>query len=337
MAGRRQLKGPGRCGRVIRPTSSWASMSRSCMDGVLRLALGHVSRGNLQVTTARGATYSFGDGTGPPIAVRFASAAAQRAVLLDPDLKLGEAYMDGSFVVDRGSIAEFVDLVAAKSAWPRWFAPIALLRFVWRRIKQLNLRARSRRNVTRHYDLDARLYSLFLDSDRQYSCAYFENPQDSLDDAQLAKKRHLVAKLLLQGGHRLLDIGCGWGGLALYAAELCGAQVTGITLSQEQLAIARQRAKERELSDRAEFRALDYRDLTGTFDRIVSVGMFEHVGVNFYNAFFAKCADILSNDGVMVLHSIGRSSGPSHTNAWIAKYIFPGGYIPALSEVMPAI
>src|SRR6266851_983717 len=307
------------------------------MDWLLRLALAHVARGNLQVTTARGETFSFGDGTGPPIAVRFLSAAAQRAVLLDPDLKLGEAYMDGTFVVERGSIADFVDLVAEKTAWPRWSAPFTMLRFVWRRIKQLNLRAQARRNVAHHYDLDGRLYSLFLDSDRQYSCAYFETAQDSLDDAQVAKKRHLAAKLLLEEGQRLLDIGCGWGGLALYVAEVCGAQVTGITLSQEQLAAARQRAKERDLGDRAAFRALDYRDVTGTFDRVVSVGMFEHVGINFYDAFFAKCADILADDGVMVLHSIGRSSGPSYTNAWIAKYIFPGGYIPALSEVMPAI
>jgi cyclopropane-fatty-acyl-phospholipid synthase len=307
------------------------------MDWLLRLALAHVTCGNLQVTTARGATLSFGDGTGPPIAVRFASARAQRSVLLDPDLQLGEAYMDGAFVVDRGSIAEFLDLVASKSAWPWWAAPIALFRFVWRRIGQFNWRGRSRRNVAHHYDLDGRLYSLFLDSDRQYSCAYFETPQMSLDDAQLAKKRHLAAKLVLEDGHRLLDIGCGWGGLALYAAEMCGARVTGVTLSQEQLAVARQRAKERKLEGSATFHALDYRDVAGTFDRIVSVGMFEHVGVGFYDAFFAKCASILADDGVMVLHSIGRSSGPGYTSAWIAKYIFPGGYIPALSEVMPAI
>jgi cyclopropane-fatty-acyl-phospholipid synthase len=307
------------------------------MDWLLRLALAHVTCGNLQVTTARGATISFGDGNGPPIAVRFTSASAQRAVLFDPDLRLGEAYMDGTFVVDRGSIAEFVDLVAKKFAWPWWAAPIALLRFVWRGIRQLNSRRRSQRNVAHHYDLDGRLYSLFLDSDRQYSCAYFETPQESLDDAQLAKKRHLAAKLLIEDGHRLLDIGCGWGGLALYAAEMCNARVTGITLSQEQLAIARQRAKERRLAGQVTFEALDYRDTRGTFDRIVSVGMFEHVGVRFYDAFFAKCAEILADDGVMVLHSIGRSTGPSFTNAWIAKYIFPGGYIPALSEVIPAV
>jgi cyclopropane-fatty-acyl-phospholipid synthase len=180
-------------------------------------------------------------------------------------------------------------------------------------------------------------YALFLDSGQQYSCAYFENWQDSLDDAQLAKKRHLIAKLLLEKGDRLLDIGFGFGGLALYAAECCGAHVTGITLSQEQLAEARRRATERHMNGRAEFEVLDYRDVLGTFDRIVSVGMFEHVGINFYDTFFAKCAELLADDGVMVLHSIGRSNGPSYTNAWIAKYIFPGGYIPELSEIMPAI
>ncbi len=307
------------------------------MDWLLRLALAHVTRGNLQVTTARGATLSFGDGSGPPVAVRFTSASAQRRVLFNPDLRLGEAYMDGTFVVDRGSIVEFVALVAGRPALPWWVLPLAGLHYAWRRISQHNWRGRSRRNVAHHYDLDGRLYSLFLDSDRQYSCAYFETPDESLDDAQLAKKRHLAAKLLLDAGHRLLDIGCGWGGLALYAAEVCGAKVTGITLSQEQLAVARQRARERGLDGAASFHALDYRDVTGTFDRIVSVGMFEHVGVGFYDAFFARCARLLSDDGVMVLHSIGRSGRPSYTNAWIAKYIFPGGYIPSLSEVMPAI
>jgi cyclopropane-fatty-acyl-phospholipid synthase len=307
------------------------------MDWLLRLALAHVTHGNLQVTTARGATLSFGDGAGPPVAVRFVSAGAQRRVLLNPDLRLGEAYMDGTFVVERGSIADFVDLVGGGRAVPWWGLPVAGLHHLWRRISQYNWRSRSRRNVAHHYDLNGRLYSLFLDSDRQYSCAYFESPEESLDDAQLAKKRHLAAKLLLHAGHRLLDIGCGWGGLGLYAAEVCGARVTGITLSQEQLAVARQRARERRLDDTATFHGLDYRDVTSIFDRIVSVGMFEHVGVGFYDRFFAKCAKILSDDGVMVLHSIGRSGRPSYTNAWIAKYIFPGGYIPSLSEVMPAI
>ena len=306
-------------------------------DWLLRSALVHIARGNLRITTARGRTISFGDGSGPPIAVRFVTPAAQRAVLLDPGFKLGEAYMDGTFVVERGSIADFVALVTEKAAWPHWNAPVRAVRFMWRRIRQLNLRTRSRRNVAHHYDLDGRLYTLFLDSDRQYSCAYFENPRASLDDAQLAKKRHLAAKLLIREGDRLLDIGCGFGGLALYAAECCGANVTGITLSEQQLAEARRRASERNLEGRSAFHALDYRDVLGTFERIVSVGMLEHVGVSFYDMFFAKCAALLTDDGVMVLHAIGRSQGPSYTNAWIAKYIFPGGYIPALSEVLPAI
>jgi len=172
---------------------------------------------------------------------------------------------------------------------------------------------------------------------RQYSCAYFEHPGQSLDDAQLAKKRHLAAKMLLKPARRVLDIGCGWGGLGLYLAEMTGAQITGITLSHEQLAIANSRASENGLRDRATFRLQDYRDVEGTFDRIVSVGMFEHVGVGFYDTFFRKCASLLADDGVMLLHSIGRSDGPDATSPWIAKYIFPGGYIPALSEVIPAI
>jgi cyclopropane-fatty-acyl-phospholipid synthase len=206
-----------------------------------------------------------------------------------------------------------------------------------RRWIQFNPRRRSRENVAHHYDLDGRLYSLFLDADRQYSCAYFETPDQSLDDAQLAKKRHLAAKLLLKPNQHVLDIGCGWGGLALYLAELTGASVTGVTLSQEQFGIATSRAAEKNIADKAQFRLQDYRDIGEKFDRIVSVGMFEHVGVGHYNTFFQKCTEMLKDDGVMVLHSIGRSEGPGVTNPWIAKYIFPGGYIPAVSEVMDAI
>jgi cyclopropane-fatty-acyl-phospholipid synthase len=219
---------------------------------------------------------------------------------------------------------------------PRWARPRARARHQWRRLQQHNPRRRAQRNVSHHYDLDARLYSLFLDSDRQYSCAYFESPTATLDDAQLAKKRHLAAKLLLRDpGKRVLDIGSGWGGLALYLAQVASARVTGITLSREQLDIARGRAGEQGLD--VEFRMQDYRDVTERYDRIVSVGMFEHVGVGYYPAFFRKSARMLADDGVMVLHSIGRSEGPSSTNPWISKYIFPGGYIPALSEVLPAI
>jgi cyclopropane-fatty-acyl-phospholipid synthase len=308
------------------------------MDRLLRRALAHIRRGNLQVTSAKGTIMRFGDGIGPPIRARFTSKVAELSVLLDPELRFGEAYMDGTFVIDQGSIADFLDLVAHGGATePPWATPLVVLRYAWRRLCQLNSRSHARSNVAHHYDLDHRLYSLFLDSDRQYSCAYFEMPGESLDDAQLAKKRHLAAKLLVRPNDRILDIGSGWGGLSLYLAEFCRARVTGITLSDEQLEAARARADEGGLGSRVGFRMIDYRDVEGSFDRIVSVGMFEHVGIDFYDAFFRKCASLLAEDGVMVLHSIGRSTRPRATSAWIRKYIFPGGYMPSLSEVLPAI
>jgi cyclopropane-fatty-acyl-phospholipid synthase len=295
--------------------------------------------GSFTVTTARGSTYTFGDGSGPPLAVRFTTASAQRAVLLDPELKLGEAYMDGTLVVERGSITDVIAALLRQDpiSSPRWSLPLRLVRRLLRRLQQYNPRSRSRSNVAHHYDLDGRLYSLFLDGDQQYSCGYFETSDQSLDDAQLAKKRHLAAKLGLKSGANVLDIGCGWGGLALYLAEIAGAHVTGITLSQEQYQRAQRRAQERGRSRDATFRLVDYRDVEGRFDRIVSVGMFEHVGVGFYDTFFGKCAELLTDDGGALLHTIGRSGRPSITNPWIAKYIFPGGYIPSLSEVLPAI
>jgi len=271
--------------------------------------------------------------------VRFNDAVAQRSVLLDPELHLGEAYMDGTFVVEQGSIADVLAILLRQERIgpPRWAMPLKMVRYLLRRLQQFNPRSRSRRNVAHHYDLDGRLYKLFLDADQQYSCAYFETPDQSLDDAQLAKRRHLAAKLWVKPGVNVLDIGCGWGGLALYLAEMGGVGVTGITLSQEQHARAQQRAIERGRAEDAIFRLEDYRDVVGRFDRIVSVGMFEHVGVGYYDTFFHKCAQILQEDGVFLLHTIGRSGPPSVTNPWIAKYIFPGGYIPALSEVLPAI
>ena len=311
------------------------------MDRLLRAALERFIRaGNLRVTTAGGSTFTLGDGTGTPVAIRFTTRAAERGVLIDPEVKFGEAYMDGTVVVEQGSIAEVLAVVLDQCVGgkpPFWARTQWLLRYLHRRLQQFNPPPRARRNVAHHYDLDGQLYALFLDADRQYSCAYFETPDQSLDDAQLAKKRHLAAKLLIAPGQRVLDIVSGWGGLSLYLAETARGRVTGITLSQEQLALARVRAAERGLSGTAEFRLQDYRDVPDKFDRVVSVGMFEHVGVGFYEAFFRKCAALMEEDGVMVLHSIGRSEGPNVTNPWIAKYIFPGGYIPALSEVLPAI
>jgi cyclopropane-fatty-acyl-phospholipid synthase len=309
------------------------------MDRLLQVLLRtFVTRGNFTLTTSRGTTFHFGDGSGKPVAVRFKTRAAEWGILLDPELKLGEAYMDGTFVVEQGSIADVLAIALGQnSELPYWARPQWAIRYLARRLQQFNPRKRARRNVAHHYDLDGRLYSLFLDADRQYSCAYFEHPEQSLDDAQLAKKRHLAAKLQPEKGKRVLDIGCGWGGLGVYLAEYAGCEVTGITLSQEQHAAANERAAEKGLAGRARFKLQDYRDVAEPFDRIVSVGMFEHVGVGHYDTFFRTCAELLADDGVMVLHSIGRSEGPNVTNPWIAKYIFPGGYIPSLSEVLPHI
>jgi len=310
------------------------------MDRLLSIFLSRfIRQGSLDVTTAAGNVYTFGDGSGAPVSVRLTNATAQRAVLLDPELRLGEAYMDGSLVVERGSIADLLEILFRQEriAAPTWALPPRAIRHSFRRVQQFNPRSRSRRNVAHHYDLDGRLYQLFLDADQQYSCAYFESERQSLDDAQLAKRRHLAAKLRVAPGATVLDIGCGWGGLALYLAETAKARVTGITLSKEQHARATERALERGQAQQASFRLEDYRDVGGRFDRIVSVGMFEHVGVGFYDTYFRKCVQLLGDDGVFLLHTIGRSSSPAVTNPWIAKYIFPGGYIPALSEVLPAI
>ncbi|MGH6711853.1 MAG: class I SAM-dependent methyltransferase [Bradyrhizobium sp.] len=309
------------------------------MDRLLRYFLGQfIRRGTMTFTAASGARFTCGDGTGRPVSVRFLSPRTERRILLNPELALGEAYMDGTFVVENGSIADALAILLDQPAMvPQWGRLQWWMRYLARHITQFNWRGRARNNVAHHYDLDGRLYSLFLDADRQYSCAYFETPDTTLDDAQLAKKRHLAAKLLIGRGDRVLDIGSGWGGLGLYLAEMSGADVTGITLSSEQLQVANARAGEKNLDHRAKFLLRDYRDIPDTFDRIVSVGMFEHVGVGFYETFFKRCAELLSDDGVMVLHAIGRSTGPDATSPWITKYIFPGGYIPAVSEVIPAI
>jgi len=300
-----------------------------------------VRKGTLRISTRPGHQFEVGDGTGEPVEVVFKSPMTLLSVMINPELKLGECYMDGSMRIERGSIADFLDIVLSQ---PQTKTPLAVgwlidaYHYVFRRLAQFNPRGRAKRNVAHHYDLDGRLYSLFLDSDQQYSCAYFEQLESSLDDAQLAKKRHLAAKLLMdRPGLSVLDIGSGWGGLAIYLAEVVGARVLGITLSEEQFAKAAHRAKERQLDSQVQFQLEDYRDVQGPFDRIVSVGMFEHVGVTHYDAYFRKIADLLKEDGVALIHSIGRSGPPTTTARFISKYIFPGGYIPALSEVLPAI
>jgi cyclopropane-fatty-acyl-phospholipid synthase len=309
------------------------------MDRLLRYFLSQfIRRGTMTFTTASGAKFTCGDGTGTPISVRFLTTDAERRVLINPELGLGEVFMEGSFVVENGSIADALAILMDQpEILPRWAKLQWWMRYLVRHAQQFNPPSRSKNNVARHYDLDGRLYSLFLDADKQYSCAYFETPDMTLDDAQLAKKRHLAAKLLIGRGDRVLDIGSGWGGLGLYLAEMTGADVTGVTLSTEQLQVSNARADEKGLSRSAKFLLEDYREIPGPFDRIVSVGMFEHVGVDFYDTYFKRCAELLTDDGVMMLHAIGRSEGPDVTSPWITKYIFPGGYIPALSEVIPAI
>ncbi|HWE46798.1 MAG TPA: cyclopropane-fatty-acyl-phospholipid synthase family protein [Caulobacteraceae bacterium] len=271
----------------------------------------------------------------PEVTLRIRDRATAFRIARRPSLALGEAYMDGGVEVVQGDIYGFLDLVGRNRALRPTKPPGPFAR-VKRLFDQWNDRNAARANVHHHYDLSLDLYRKFLDEDLQYSCAYFDHPGVSLEEAQAAKKRHLIAKLRIEEDMSVLDIGCGWGGLGLTMAEH-GARVTGVTLSDEQLATAQERAKARGFTERAEFRLQDYRDVTGPFDRIVSVGMFEHVGRPNYQTYFDSVARLLKDDGVAVIHSIGRKDGPNTTQPWIAKYIFPGGYIPALSEVLPHI
>src|SRR5215469_6164211 len=294
--------------------------------------------GRLTVIDAAGRTHVFKDLPGPSATVRLHDPKLHWKLLLNPRLLVPEAYMDGTLTIEEGSLYDFLDVVTKNEAALANRLLIQVedaLRRVVRYIHQYNPVARSRRNAAHHYDLSDQLYELFLDRDRQYSCAYFRNGTDHLETAQLDKKRHLAAKLLILPGQRVLDIGSGWGGLALYLAGECGADVTGLTLSVEQHKVATRRAAAAGLSDRVRFYLRDYREEAGQYDRIVSVGMFEHVGVNHYGAFFTRLKSLLAPDGIALLHSIGRKDGPGSTSPWIRKYIFPGGYIPALSEVVP--
>jgi len=312
------------------------------MFALLKTALDHiVVAGNLVITDSKGNQHAYGNGSGSLVHVRFNNSWSERQVALDPALKLGEAYMEGGLDFIEGDIYQLLGIIfentgdtAEKEPWMRF---LNSLRTFTKRFSQLNNLRKSRRNIQHHYDLSPELYDLFLDKDRQYSCAYFETPSSSLEEAQLAKKRHLAAKLQIKPGDKVLDIGCGWGGLGLYLAQICEADVTGVTLSQEQHKIANERAQAAGLINRCRFLLQDYRTLGEQFDHIVSVGMFEHVGIGHYLEYFSQVRKLLKPDGLFVLHSIGRNGIPGATNPFIAKYIFPGGYIPALSEVIPMI
>ena len=295
--------------------------------------------GALDLTYPDGTTRRYGPGQGDALRLALHDPALPRRLVLGTELALGEAYMDGTATIDGDDLDGFLALLLSNAAqtdaaWRRW---TTRLRHWKRVIDQTNPAHRSRENVAHHYDLSGKLYDLFLDDDRQYSCAYFTDPDLSLEAAQKAKKRHIAAKLCLSPGMRVLEIGCGWGGLALTLAQDYGVRVLGVTLSTEQHKIATDRAARAGLSDRVRFALQDYRAVQGQFDRIVSVGMFEHVGAPQYDAYFQTVRDRLAPDGVALIHTIGRMAPPGATSPWIAKYIFPGGYCPAMSELAAAV
>ena len=299
-----------------------------------------IMKGSLTVVFPDGRAVHYGESSSSPVIVRFHARSLSRKLLINPDLALGEAYTDGTLTVDEDDLCGLIELLVVNLAhqpdvWHyRW---LARFRWLYRRLAQFNPAERAQRNVAHHYDLSGALYDLFLDADRQYSCAYFRNPDDSLEAAQENKKALIATKLLLEPGQRVLDIGCGWGGLGLHLVNEHGVRVIGVTLSREQHRIAEERAAAAGLARRAQFRLQDYRKVSDSFDRIVSVGMFEHVGVPHYPEFFDVLRDRLSDDGIALLHTIGRADGPGAANPWIAKYIFPGGYSPALSEVLAIV
>ena len=298
-------------------------------------------RGNLSVIDVGGRQHHFGDGTGPAIALHLYDKALYWKLFVRPELYFGEAFVDGTLAIANGCLYDFLDLLGRnldQTGGPTLDRFASVADRLLRRVYQFNPLGRARRNAAHHYDLSVALYDLFLDCDRQYSCGYFLKPEsDDIDRAQAQKRQHIAAKLLLAPGHRLLDVGCGWGGLCLYLADHFDVEATGITLSEEQLRIAESRAAEAGLASRVRFALRDYRQESGQYDRIVSVGMFEHVGINHYREFFAMIRDSLADDGIALLHTIGRSDLPGGTNPWMRKYIFPGGYIPALSELAAAI
>ncbi len=299
-----------------------------------------VKAGAVEVAFPSGDKRAFGDGSSPVARLRLTDSGAVTALWLDPSLQFAELYMHGRLVVEEGDIFDFLALVKRNGA--KNFASIPALaheagRMLHRMLRRHILPETARRNVAHHYDLDERLFRLFLDPDMQYSCAYYENGDETLEEAQRKKRRHIAAKMRLAPGQRVLDIGCGWGGMGLYLAEVTGADVIGVTLSEEQLRVASQRAKEAGIADRAKFMLKDYRKVEGRFDRIVSVGMFEHVGPQHYDEYFRTIRSLLTDDGVAVVHSITRAKPNRADPPFVEKYIFPNGHIPALSETMPAI
>lgn len=296
--------------------------------------------GHLRLHLADGRALIFGQTDQPAIDLHLHDAALPRKILFNPDMAVGEGYMDGTLTIGGDDLHGFLGLILRNRGAGHSSAALKLnatLRQMIRHLQQYNPVGRAQQNVAHHYDLSAELYDLFLDEDRQYSCAYFKTRHDTLEQAQAQKKDHIAKKLMITPGMRVLDIGCGWGGMGLTLARDFGAQVLGVTLSAEQHKIATQRAAEAGLADRVEFRLMDYRKVQGQFDRVVSVGMFEHVGLPHYREYFRHVRDFLTQDGIALIHTIGRADPPGSTSPWVLKYIFPGGYAPAMSEVMKAV
>ena len=295
--------------------------------------------GSITIIAPGKAPATYGPGGGKSLTVRVTDRKVIFELLKNPRLGLGEAYMDGRLIIEDGTILDLLELVTSNNPWEDGSSGRRLLqrgKTKLSRIFSRNDARRSKRNVAHHYDLGDDLYDLFLDSDRQYSCAYFTSPENDLEQAQWDKKAHIAAKLDLKPGQTVLDIGSGWGGLALFLHQQTGVDVLGITLSEDQLRVARRRAEEAGVSDHVRFELIDYRKLEGEFDRIVSVGMFEHVGLEFYDDFYAACHRLLKRDGVMLLHTIGKLGGASKPDPFTDKYIFPGYHLPSLSQMCAA-
>ncbi|MEM8845127.1 MAG: cyclopropane-fatty-acyl-phospholipid synthase family protein [Pseudomonadota bacterium] len=301
-----------------------------------------VKVGQLTIIDVDGTSHIYGSGgEGTPYStIRLTNEKLYRELFLNPELKAGEAYMQGTLVCERGSIRDLLMIFAHNRGGLRKHPTQKLLRKWLKKLRkrhQRNKQSASRKNVEHHYDLSNDFYRLFLDQDMNYSCAYFADPSLSLEQAQLAKQKHIASKLNLKPGCKVLDIGCGWGGMSMYLAEKHQCEVIGVTLSRQQQALAQERIAKKGLTDKVEIRLIDYRDIDESFDRIVSIGMFEHVGIDHYLEYFRKIRSLLKNDGCALVHSIGRKGGPGITGAWIRKYIFPGGYSPALSETFSEI
>jgi cyclopropane-fatty-acyl-phospholipid synthase len=300
-----------------------------------------VKKGELTVIDHDGRTYRYGspDPELRPVTVRLTDRKTAFQIARDPALGTAEAWMNGRLLVEQGEIIDLVLVIRRNRRWEDRTRPNKFMRKTSRlrhRLSTLNWKPQALKNVVHHYDIGNDLYRLFLDPDMQYSCGYFTDPGNSIEQAQLDKKAHIASKLYLKPGQRVLDLGCGWGGLALYLNRVADVDVLGVTLSKEQLAFARRRAEEAGVADRVKFELTDYRDVTGQFDRVVSIGMFEHLGTAFFPAFFRQVRDLLAPDGVALIHTMGRMGKPGTTDRFMQKYIFPGGYLPSLSEIVSA-